>query len=203
MSAKPQKAEGLDAQKAPSRAHEVASHIRNLRAGSGLTLREVAAETGLSISQISKLETGHARLTVDLALRLAGALRVPANAFFLEDDTLPSQQPPIVTREGDAIRHRLQGINFEVLCSGVQAKRALNWRVTVHGKTLEACGGLRSHAGEEFIHVLFGQLTVFFEADEPVVLKPGDSMVFDGPLKHGYAAPDGPAVAIMTNSVTS
>ncbi|MFQ6550662.1 helix-turn-helix domain-containing protein [Aestuariibius sp. 2305UL40-4] len=190
-----------NADAARARAEDVAARIRNLRVGAGLTLRDVGEATGLSISQISKLETGRARLTVDLALRLAGALRVPANVFFLEQEAQDLPVRPVLTRAGEALRHRLQGMDFEVLCSEVREKHALNWRVTVHGKTLDACGGLRCHAGEEFVHVLSGRLTLHFAAAPSVTLGPGDSLVFHGPSAHGYAAGDGPAVAIMTNSV--
>ncbi|MEM6712748.1 MAG: XRE family transcriptional regulator [Pseudomonadota bacterium] len=190
-----------DAKAAPSRAREVAARLRDLRIGSGLTLREVAAATDLSISQLSKLETGAARLTVDLALRMAGALKVPANAFFLQPNAETSSTQPVLTRADDGIRHRLKGMDFEVLCGSVAVKRALNWRVTIYGKTLEACGGLRSHAGQEFLHVLSGELTLYFALAPSIALGPGDSLVFEGPLAHGYAAKDGEAVAVMTNSV--
>ena len=190
-----------DAKAAPSRARNVAARLRDLRIGSGLTLREVAAATDLSISQLSKLETGAARLTVDLALRMAGALKVPANAFFLEPNAEPRSVLPVLTRADQGVHHRLKGMDFEVLCGSVEGKRALNWRVTVYGKTLEACGGLRSHVGEEFVHVLSGQLTLYFALAPSIELGPGDSLVFDGPLAHGYAAKTEPAVAIMTNSV--
>ncbi|MEM9761698.1 MAG: XRE family transcriptional regulator [Pseudomonadota bacterium] len=190
-----------DAGAVRSQADEVAAHIRELRVGAGLTLREIREATGLSISQISKLETGRARLTVDIALRLAGALRVPANAFFLSHDDTRQEAPPVVTRAGEAVGHRLHGIDYEVLCGEAEGKRALNWRVTVYGASMAACGGLRTHAGEEFIHVLSGTLELQVAESGPITLRPGDSIVFDGRLDHGYAAPDGPAVAIMTNSV--
>ena len=190
-----------DANEASSRARDVAARLRDLRVGSGLTLRDVAASTDLSISQLSKLETGAARLTVDLALRIAGALKVPANAFFLQPNAEAHSSLPVLTRADQGVHHRLKGMDFEVLCGNAQGKRALNWRVTVYGKTLEACGGLRSHAGEEFLHVLSGELTVYFALAPSIKLGPGDSLVFDGPLAHGYAAKNEPAVAIMTNSV--
>ena len=194
-------AQRCDPEAARSQADGVAAHIRELRVGAGLTLREVSAATGLSISQISKLETGRARLTVDLALRLAGALRVPANAFFLSHDDTRQKAPPVVTRAGEAVGHRLHGIDYEVLCGEAEGKRALNWRVTVYGASVGACGGQRSHAGEEFLHVLSVALELHVAESGPITLRPGDSIVFDGRLSHGYAAPDGPAVAIMTNSV--
>lgn len=199
--AKPDNVDLSDAKEAESRARDVAARFRDIRIGSGLTLREVAAATGLSLSQVSKLETGAARLTVDLALRMSAALRVPANAFFLEPNSDPMAVDPVVTRADGGVRHRLKGIDFEVLCGDARGKRALNWRVTFRGKSLEECGGLRSHAGEEFLHILSGDLTVFFTSAKPVQLAPGDSLVFDGAAVHGYAAPGGPAVAIMTNSV--
>lgn len=194
-------ADAPDAEAARHRAEGVAARLREVRRGAGLTLKDVGAATGLSVSQVSKLETGRARLTVDLALRLAGALGVPANAFFLEAQAPAPGDPPVATRAGEGLRHRHRGIDFEVLGSEVRAKRMLTWRVTVHGTSLAATGGLRAHAGEEFVHVLSGRLALHFERWPTLTLTPGDSATFDGATLHGYAGEGGPAVALMSNSV--
>ncbi len=182
-------------------ADAVAAQLRSLRRGTGMTLKDVGAATGLSVSQISKLETGQARLTVDLALRFAGALGVPANAFFLGDGVGQPDEAPVLTRAGSGVRHSHKGLDFEVLGSGKRVKRALTWRVTVHGTSLEGCGGYRTHAGEEFLQVLSGVVTLYFERWPTATLNAGDSIVFDGETPHGYAALEGPAVALMSNSV--
>ncbi|MEM1346163.1 MAG: XRE family transcriptional regulator [Pseudomonadota bacterium] len=181
---------------------DIGERLRTARRAKGLKLKDVARLSGLSISQLSKLENGHARLTVDMALMLAGALAIPANHFFSRPGHAMARGRRSVTRAGTGIGHTLMGMDFEVLCSDFADKRNLNWRVRIHGRSLEECGGLRSHSGEEFITVLSGTLTLHSEYYEPLALGVGDSIVFDGEMVHGYAATgEGAAVVLMSNSV--
>ncbi|WP_260855105.1 helix-turn-helix domain-containing protein [Mesorhizobium amorphae] len=57
------------------------SKIRDARKQQNITLRELSERSGLSVSQLSKLENGKARLTVDVALTIAGVLHVPVASF--------------------------------------------------------------------------------------------------------------------------
>ncbi|TIW76306.1 MAG: helix-turn-helix transcriptional regulator, partial [Mesorhizobium sp.] len=59
----------------------VGSKIRDARKQQNITLRDLSERSGLSVSQLSKLENGKARLTVDIALMIAGVLHVPVASF--------------------------------------------------------------------------------------------------------------------------
>lgn len=59
--------------------------IRSARQRAGLTQQQQLAErVGRDQSEISRIESGQAALTVPLLLRLAGALRVPPGALLEE-----------------------------------------------------------------------------------------------------------------------
>jgi transcriptional regulator with XRE-family HTH domain len=54
----------------------IGPRLRTLRRDRGLTLEAVAADTGLSVSTLSRLEAGKRRPTLDLLIPLARAHRV-------------------------------------------------------------------------------------------------------------------------------
>lgn len=59
------------------RCRQVANQLRALREGTGLTGAEVAKQLGMSPSKISRIETGHRMLSVDVVAALLGLYRVP------------------------------------------------------------------------------------------------------------------------------
>jgi transcriptional regulator with XRE-family HTH domain len=58
--------------------------IRIIRNRKGLTLEEVAAESGIHISSLIRIETGHGNPTVHTLAQIAQALDVPIRAFFMD-----------------------------------------------------------------------------------------------------------------------
>lgn len=179
----------------------VLAKIREIRKSKGLTLEELSAACGLSVSQLSKIENGKARLTFDIALTLSGLLKVPVTAFLSSSDKTPIARRSI-TPAGGGIVHQTPGMRFEVLCSDFREKRNVFWRVVISARTVEDSGGWRSHPGEEFLHVLEGTLNLHTEHYEPTWLATGDSILFDAGMPHAYVAV-GPAdaVVLMSNTV--
>ena len=180
---------------------EIAGQIREYRKRQGLTLQDVSAMSGLSVSTLSKIENGKTRLTLDTALLLAGALKVPVTGFLAEEVVRPTARRSI-TRAGQGTTHSVNGMAFEVLCADFKEKRNFFWRVTVAARTVEASGGWRRHPGEEFLHVMSGVLELHTEHYETMRLGPGDSILFDATMPHAYvAAGDGDTVLLMSNTI--
>lgn len=176
--------------------------IRSVRKQQGMTLRDLSAQSGLSVSQLSKLENGKQRISVDLALKLAGVFKVPVTTF-LSPLRQMAQARRAITRAGEGLVHETKGLTFEVLCNDIRDKASLFWRVTVRARTPEEAGGWRSHAGQEFLHVLSGSLELHTGQYEPLQLNPGDSILFDGEMEHAYVCVgDAPAVVLMSNATT-
>jgi len=181
----------------------VAAKIREIRKSKSLTLEELSEVSGLSVSQLSKIENGKARLTFDTALTLSGLLRVPVTAF-LSNPPVPPIARRSVTAAGNGIVHQTPGMRFEVLCSDFKEKRNVFWRVVVSARNIEESGGWRSHPGEEFLFVLDGELDLHTEHYEPARLKVGDSILFDAGMPHAYVSIGaGYAVVLMSNTVPS
>src|SRR3954462_6023626 len=56
---------------------EVGPRLRALRRQAGMTLTALSESTGISVSTLSRLESGQRRATLELLLPLARAYRVP------------------------------------------------------------------------------------------------------------------------------
>jgi transcriptional regulator with XRE-family HTH domain len=177
-----------------------AAQIRHYRSLKKMSLRELAQHSGISASQLSKIESGKARLTVETALKLAGILQVPA-AIFLTEPTRRAMARRSVTRKGQGVKHATPGMSFEVLCSEFREKHQLFWKVKVTAKSFEENGGWRQHPGQEFLYVLSGVLELHSQYYDPIVLKACDSILFDADQPHAYIGVDGPAEILMMNSI--
>jgi transcriptional regulator with XRE-family HTH domain len=181
--------------------HPVSEQIRVIRSERNLTLKELSEASGLSVSQLSKLENGKVRLSVDTALVLANVLNVPVVALLAKPGGGALSRRSI-TRAGAGVRHRQPGMEFEVLCGDLKEKQNVFWRVVITAGTIAEGGGWRQHPGEEFLYILSGVLELHTEHYEPVELSAGDSIVFDADMRHGYVAANGnPVQLIMSNSL--
>lgn len=182
--------------------NELGETIRQTRKKLKLTLRELGDQSGLTVSQLSKLENGKQRISVDVALKIAGVLRVPVTSLLSTPRQVPLGRRSI-TRAGTGTRHPTEGIVFEVLCSDFRDKSNIFWNVTITGRSIEETGGWRSHSGEEFIQVISGTFVLHSRHYEPLIMTAGDSLLFDGEMEHAYAAKgDEPARLFMSNTMT-
>lgn len=181
--------------------NELGETIRQTRKQMKLTLRELGEQSGLTVSQLSKLENGKQRISVEVALKIAGVLRVPVTSLLATPRQMPLGRRSI-TRAGTGTRHRTDGIVFEVLCSDFRDKTNIFWNVTVTGQSIEETGGWRRHSGEEFIQVISGVLELHSRHYEPLVMAAGDSILFDGEMEHAYVRKgDQPALLFMSNTM--
>ncbi|WP_151719681.1 helix-turn-helix domain-containing protein [Gemmobacter serpentinus] len=175
--------------------------IRQTRKRLNLSLKELSEKSGLTVSQLSKLENGKQRISVDLALRIAGVLHVPVTSFLAAPSARPMARRSII-RAGQGTRHETKGMVYEVLSSDFRDKSNLFWNVTVTGRSMEETGGWRSHAGEEFLRILTGSLILHTQHYEPLLLEPGDSIQFDAEMEHGYVChSEAPVLMLMSNSM--
>src|SRR5215203_5035446 len=79
----------------------VGPRLRALRQQRGVTLGELSASTGISVSTLSRLESGQRRPTLELLLPLARAHQVPLDELVDAPDTGdPRIHPRPVTRNG-------------------------------------------------------------------------------------------------------
>ncbi|QKG83979.1 cupin domain-containing protein [Kroppenstedtia pulmonis] len=159
--------------------------LRTIRQQKGLTMRQLAEESGVSTGQISQIERGQVIPTLVLFWRLCKVLDVPLNYFFDEDNEHHEEEWIILRKNerteihfpnSNVVYHMLlphnRG-NMDFLLIEIQPGE-------VHDKEFQV-----SHGGEECGYVLKGQLTILLD-QKKVVLEEGDSIYFESSIPHRF-----------------
>ena len=165
----------------------VGPRLRALRQARETTLSALAAETGISVSTLSRLESGERRPTLELLLPLARSYGVTLDELV---DAPPTGDPRIHLRPVQAF-----GITMVPLTrrrGGIQAYKLV----------FPGGGGLRdpeaqTHDGHEWLYVLDGRLRLVLGAHD-LVLAPGEAAEFDTRTPHWFAAADDSPVEFLS-----
>ena len=160
----------------------VGPRLRSLRQQRGTTLADLATATGISVSTLSRLESGQRRPNLELLLPLAKAHGVPLDELV---GAPPTGDPRIHLRPvSDGGR---TVIPLTRRPGGLQAYK----QVIPAGPGQPGPGDLKVHEGYEWLYVLNGRLRlVLGELD--LVLSPGEAAEFDTRTPHwsGSAGPE-------------
>jgi len=153
----------------------VGPRLRALRQDAGMTLAELARTTGVSISTLSRLESGQRRPTLELLLPLAQAHQVPLDELV--------GAPPVGDPRIDPEPFERHGVTFVPLtrqAGGLQAFKTIMPPGVGVGRL-----DLKTHEGYEWLYVLSGRLRLVL-ADRDMELKPGEAAEFDTRVPHGW-----------------
>jgi len=183
------------------KALKIGSKVRELRQKKHYTLQDVAAKTGLSKPFLSQIENDHVVPPVATLLKLARAFDVGL-AYFFQDEV--GIDRIAITRRDERVRvekrphHRKGEVNYiyEALDTKKTNKHMEPFLVEFPVQdTSEMI--FMNHEGEEFLHVLEGNLE-FRSIDRVEVLEPGDSIYFESDLSHSFRClGEKPAKAIV------
>ena len=149
--------------------------IKARRAELGLTLRDVAASTGLSATFLSSLERGIANPTLESLRKVSNALNTPI--LRLSGTT---REPSLVVR-ADSRRHLTlppRHIRYELLTPTLTRKMVI-FQVRATAEDGNLVVQPLSEPTEECVVVLSGQIRVCI-AGEEYELGAGDSVYFEG-----------------------
>lgn len=158
--------------------HAVGPRLRALRQQRGATLTELSQSTGISVSTLSRLESGQRRPTLELLLPLARAHQVPLDELV---DAPPTGDPRVharpMTRDGATF------IPLTRRPGGVRAYKQIvppHW----HGDVPD----LRTHEGYEWFYVLSGRVRLVLGGHD-VILTAGEVAEFDTHTPHWFGNP--------------
>ncbi|MGY1603705.1 helix-turn-helix domain-containing protein [Geodermatophilus sp. SYSU D00815] len=164
----------------------VGPRLRALRREAGATLADLSAATGISVSTLSRLESGDRRPTLELLLPLARAHQVPLDELV----GAPPTGDPRVHLRPRASHHGTTVVPLTRRPGGIQAfKMVYPPRTPPAGTELE----LKVHEGYDWLYVLSGRMRVVL-GEHDVVLAPGEVAEFDTRTPHWIDNPfDEPA----------
>jgi transcriptional regulator with XRE-family HTH domain len=165
----------------------VGPRLRTLRRQRDLTLTDLAAATGVSVSTLSRLESGERRPTLELLLPLAKVHGVTLDELV---DAPPTGDPRVHLRPVQ--RHGVTMVPLTRRAGGIQAFKL----VVAPGKG-NADPGPQAHEGYEWLYVLDGRLRLVL-AEHDVVLDPGEAAEFDTRVPHWFGSADERPVELLS-----
>ncbi len=154
---------------------EIGAALRLRRKELGLTLREIADQTGLSVGFISQLERGMTAPSLSSLYSLARALRAPVTSFFKQGERAPG-----ITREDGRVTFSMGGPLYEQMTTHFPGSM-LRGLIVHYPPGME--GEESRHAGEELMVVIRGALEVELEG-RVKKLGEGDSLHFSSRRPH-------------------
>ena len=162
---------------------DLGRQLHATRVRRGLTLREVSYRTGLAISFVNSIEHGIGHPSVASLTKLARCYGT----------TISGLTARRIRTEGKVIRagrYRTlpilgKGIRVEQLAEGQGAMECQRFTI----RPGAGSEGPYAHEGEEFIHVLTGQVEIILDGRERYRLGPGDSTYFKSTSYHAWRNP--------------
>jgi len=168
--------------------------LRALRKAQGLTLNELSAASGRSVSFLSKIERGLARPSVTALQEVAEALAVPVGWFFETDGPAPAEERPFIVRAYRRRKLTYSGLSgtdymgFEDHLLSASLDRQLAMGISTYEPGGNTGDDLYTHAGEEAGMVLKGEIELTLDA-RVFRLQTGDSFSFSADIPHRYRNP--------------
>ncbi|MDG4832855.1 helix-turn-helix domain-containing protein [Solwaraspora sp. WMMD1047] len=159
----------------------VGPRLRTLRRQRETTLTDLSAATGISVSTLSRLESGQRRPTLELLLPLARAYGVQIDELV---GAPPTGDPRIHLKP--VARNGMTMIPLTRRAGGLQAYKLI---IPVRRQPSE----LKSHEGYEWMYVLSGRLRLLL-GDQDLLLGAGEAAEFDTRVPHWFGSA-GPAAA--------
>ncbi|WP_415953183.1 helix-turn-helix domain-containing protein [Streptomyces sp. KLOTTS4A1] len=161
---------------------EVGARLRSIRKERDVTLAGLSEVTGISVSTLSRLESGHRRPSLELLLPIARAHQVPLDELVGAPEVGdPRVRAKPVVREGRTyvpLGSQPGGLQaYKIVFAGPDPRRE-------HADQ-------RTHEGYEWLYVISGRLRLRL-AHHDVVLGPGEAAEFDTRVPHWFDAVDGP-----------
>jgi transcriptional regulator with XRE-family HTH domain len=161
----------------------VGPRLRRIRQQRSCTLAALSKATGISVSTLSRLESGRRKPSLELLLPIARAHQVPLDELV--------GAPPV----GDP-RVRLRPVNRDgatIVPLTAQPGGLRAYKMIITRSTPEP----RTHEGYEWLYVLSGRLRLVL-AEHDVILKPGEVAEFDTRLPHWFGSTGKAPVEILS-----
>lgn len=165
----------------------VGPRLRALRQRRGVTLTQLADSTDISVSTLSRLESGGRKPTLELLLLLARAHQVPLDELIGAPQT---GDPRVHLRPISRM-----GMTFIPLSrrpGGIQAYKQIFPPGWPHGEYEQ-----QVHEGYEWLYVLSGRLRLLL-GEHDVLLSAGEAAEFDTRVPHAFANPGAEPAEALT-----
>lgn len=163
------------------------SSLRAVREARRLSLADVADATGISSSFLSLVENDRSDITIGRVVRLIDFYGISITDLL--PATAASSHPEVVAATNRTLLHSpTEGIDVYLLTADTQRRAMMPMLLEFQpGAHLAEYG---RHQGEEWVHVLEGQLRLELEGAEPRILEAGDSAYYPAERPHLFSNAD-------------
>jgi DNA-binding transcriptional MerR regulator/mannose-6-phosphate isomerase-like protein (cupin superfamily) len=158
----------------------IGARLRQLRIRQGLPLAHVAKAAGISVGFLSAIERSQMSASIGTLRRLARFYKTNILDFF---DPAESNSR-LVRPSGRKVLEAGPGVRMELLAWGNTVMEPHLFRIAPKAGSGESY----THEGEEFLHVLRGELQLALDGEE-FRLKSGDSFYFESATPHRWKNP--------------
>jgi len=170
----------------------IGERLRELREARNISMRALAARSGLSANALSMIERGRASPSVSTLYKLADALGISITSFFSSDS---ERKQVVFLKANERTRMSFTRGVFEGLGGEQFVGRVEPFLLTLESN---ANSGPRSmtHTGHEFVFCLRGELE--YQVERQIYqLSAGDSLLFAAQLKHRWKNVGGNVVTAL------
>lgn len=171
---------------------------KKLRDKSNMTLKELSKKTNLSVGYLSQFERGINTIAIDSLSKIAKVYGVELNYFFPETS---EEKESIIMKSYEHSFFNVIGTDYIV--NTLYNKSETKDDHSMYPRLIEILPKfsrekiqLYAHAGEEFIYVLEGILTFYYNK-EIHHLYPGDSAYYSSEVEHNWDNETNKKVKIM------
>jgi transcriptional regulator with XRE-family HTH domain len=165
---------------------QVGARLRNLRTAKGQTLAELAEATDISISTLSRLESGKRKATLELLVPLAREHQVPLDDLISPRST---DDPRVFNKPVER-----EGLTLIPLTN--HPGPHLAYKMILHAGRPHQEPDPKIHDGREWLYVLSGRLRLVLD-DHDLVLTSGEAAEFDTRTPHWFSSADTKAVEFI------
>ncbi|MGX1811558.1 helix-turn-helix domain-containing protein [Nocardia sp. NPDC055321] len=153
----------------------VGPRLRELRRQRETTLADLSATTGISVSTLSRLESGARRPTLEQLLPLARAHGVTLDELV---DAPPTGDPRVHMRP--ITNHGMTMLPLTRRAGGIQA-----FKIIIPGDGRRREPNPQIHEGYEWLYILNGRLRLVL-GDQDLIMSPGEAAEFDTRVPHWF-----------------
>jgi transcriptional regulator with XRE-family HTH domain len=159
--------------------------LRTVRRQRGLTLEQLADQTGLTKSYLSKIERGHSTPSIAVALKVARALDVDVGRLFSD----AAAEDQITVDRADPA-----GGRYHALATALLGKSMSPFIVRPTESPVD--DPHPEHTGQELVFVHTGTVELIY-GDQVIELGAGDSAYFDASVGHQLRAVGGEPAEVL------
>ncbi|UOQ56645.1 XRE family transcriptional regulator [Leucobacter allii] len=148
--------------------------LRTARQERGWTLEELAGRAGMSVSTLSRLESGKRQASLELLLPLTRQLGIRVDDLLGPREEDPRVRRPATCRDGMTVAPLTR-----------EASEVRAYKITYHPDAPER--EPRTHEGHDWLYVLSGRLRLVL-GEQQLVLGRGEAAEFDTTTPHSMRA---------------